>query len=84
MVDKKAREMGVESLALLVMLVAVAVAARAPFEEEGPGSGERESIRKSCVKTFLPMSENHSQNVRLPTPKMHYRAQPFPKPEGMF
>ena len=43
MVDKKAREMGVESLALLVMLVAVAVAARAPFEEEGPGSGGREN-----------------------------------------
>ena len=39
MVDKKARKMGVEGLALLVMLVAVAVAARAPFEEEGPGSG---------------------------------------------
>ena len=37
---------------------------------------------QSCVKTFLPSSENHPQNVPLPTPKMHHGAarhfsQPF-------
>ena len=27
---------------------------------------------QSCVKTFLLSSENHSQYVLLPTPKLHY------------
>ena len=27
---------------------------------------------QSCVKTFLPSSENHPKNVPLPTPNMHY------------
>ena len=39
----------------------------------------------SCVKAFLLSFENHSVNVPLPTPKLHYGAiqcfsQPFPKP----
>ena len=29
---------------------------------------------QSCVKTFLPSFENHSQNVTLPIPKLHYSA----------
>ena len=33
-----------------------------------------ESHVQSCVKTFLLSSENHPQNVPLPTPKMHYDA----------
>ena len=39
---------------------------------------------QSCVKPFLPSSENHSQNVPLPTLSMHYGAifQPaIPKPD---
>ena len=40
----KAARMGVERIALLVTVLAVAAmaASGAPFEEEGPGSGERE------------------------------------------
>ena len=30
------------------------------------------AILQSCVNTFLLSSENHPQNVPLPTPKMHY------------
>jgi len=47
--------MGVESLALLVMLVAVAVAARAPFEEEGPGS-DMELERMRRIPYYFPAS----------------------------
>jgi len=48
--------MGVERLALLVTLVAaVSVAARAPFEEEGPGS-DMELERMRRIPYYLPAS----------------------------
>ena len=38
------------------------------------GLGKLHVKIQSCVKTFLPSSENHSQNVPLPTPNLHYGA----------